>query len=282
MLVERCESLEKELQLSNQRLQEACNVGGLPIMQKQLTTMAGKRDAALKRVQELLAEGRTLEAQHQELKVQLVTTTTEYESRLWEASLELESKQKQYEREAEFAQAQKSEGERLTNDLKEARGDLKTQKGELDALRAQTPPVHTMAQYPAVPPRQPYGSPMQMGTMLQGHYSPTVVPFPGVANLTASPGQVSTLAGFSYGTTVQSPQVQGSPQPQGSQVLLRPATFVPPGPQQALANRCRARPRTPWCCRLARLGENPNEPVAGPGVAFRPGNTPLSPLGELD
>ncbi len=90
-----------------------------------------------------------------------------------------------------------------------------------------------MAQYQSVPPRQPYGSPMQIGTMPQGHYSPTVVPYTGAANLTASPGQVSTSAGFSYGTTAQGPQVHGSPQPQGHQFLLTQLTFVPPGTQQA-------------------------------------------------
>ncbi len=207
--------------------------------------MAGECDAALKRVQELLAEGRTLEAQHQELKVQLATTTTEYESRLRVANLELKSKQKQYEREAEFAQGQRAEVERLAGELKEVWGDLKAQKAELDALRAQAPLVQTMAQYPAVPHGQTYGSPMQTGTMPQGHYSPTVVLFPGVANLTASPGQVGTLAGFSYRIPAQSPQVHGSPQPQGSQVLLRPATFVPPGPQQAPPQQVQSLPEEP-------------------------------------
>ncbi len=181
-LVKRCESLEKELQLSNQRLQAACNIGALPMMLKQLATMAGECDVALKRVQELLAEGRTLEAQHQELKVQLATTTTEFESRLRVANLELESKQKQYEREAKFAQDQKSEVERLTGELKEVHGNLKAQKAELDVLRAQAPPVQTMAQYQPVSPRQHYGSPMQTGTMdivPRGHYSPTVVPYGG-------------------------------------------------------------------------------------------------------
>ena len=148
--------------------------------------------------------------------------------------MELESKQKQYEREAEFAQGQKSEVERLRGELKEVRCEFKTQKAELDALQAQAPPVHTMAQYQTMPSGQPYGSPMQTGTIPQGHYSPTVVPYAGAANLTASPGQVSTLAGFSYGTTAQSPQVHGSPQPQGPQVFLRPPTFVPPGAKQAL------------------------------------------------
>ncbi len=59
--------------------------------------------------------------------------------------------------------------------------------------------------------------PMQTGIMPLEHYSPTVVPYAGAANLTASPGQVSTLAGFSYGTKAQSPQVQGSPQPTGAE-----------------------------------------------------------------
>ncbi len=59
--------------------------------------MAGERDAALKRAQELLTEGRKLEAQHQELKVQLATATTKYDSRLWVGDMKLESKQKQYD-----------------------------------------------------------------------------------------------------------------------------------------------------------------------------------------
>ena len=196
--------------------------------------MAEERDTALKRAQELLTEGRTLEAQHQELKVQLATATTEYESRLWVPNMELESKQKQYDREAEFAQGQKAEVERLRDELKEAWNELKAQKAELDTLRAQAPPVPSMAQYQTMPPGQPSGSPMQTGTMPQGHYSPRVVSYARVANLTASPGQVSTLAGFSYhGTPAQGPQVHGSTQPQGPQVFLRPPTFVPPGTPQA-------------------------------------------------
>ncbi len=123
--------------------------------------------------------------------------------------------------------------ERLADELKDVRGNFKAQKAELDALRAQAPPVHTMAQYQAVPPGQPYGSPLQTGTMPQGHYSPMVVPYGGAANLTASPGQVSTLAGFSYGITAHSPQVHGSLQPQGHQIFLRPPSFVPPGTPQA-------------------------------------------------
>ncbi len=51
--------------------------------------------------------------------MQLATTTTEYETSLWVATMELESKQKQYDHEAEFAQGQKSEVERLTNEQKE-------------------------------------------------------------------------------------------------------------------------------------------------------------------
>ncbi len=170
-------------------------------MQARVTGMAGEHDAALKRAQELHAESRTLEAQHQELKVQLATAKTEYESRLQVAHMELESKQKQYEREVEFAQGQRAEVDRLRGELKDARDELKSQKAELDALRAQTPLVHTVAQYQTMPPGQSFGSPMQTGTMPHGHYSPTVVPYAGAANLTASPAQVSTLAGFSYHET---------------------------------------------------------------------------------
>ncbi len=133
-LVEQCKELEEQLQLSNQRLQETCSVGGMPMMQNQLTNMAGERDVARKRVQELLDVSQTLTAQPQELKVQLATTTTEYESQLRVASFELETKQKQYEREAEFAQGQMSEVERLRGELKEVRDEFKTQKSELDAL----------------------------------------------------------------------------------------------------------------------------------------------------
>ncbi len=117
-LVERCKELEEKLQLGNQRLQETCDAGGLTQMQARVTSMAGEHDADWKRVQELLAEGRTLETQYQELKVQLAATTTEYESRLRVANLELESKQKQYDHETEFAQGQKAEVERLRGKLK--------------------------------------------------------------------------------------------------------------------------------------------------------------------
>ncbi len=133
-LAERCKELEEKLQLSNQRLQETCDAGGLIQVQARLASMSGEHDGGLKRVQELLTEGRTLEARHQELKVQLATATAEFESRLQVADIELEIKQRQYEREAEFAQGQKAEVERLTNDLKEVRGEIKTQKAELDAL----------------------------------------------------------------------------------------------------------------------------------------------------
>ncbi len=216
--------------------------------------MVGERDTALKRVQELLGEGQTLTAQHQELKVQLATTTAEYESRLQVAAVELESCQKQYGREAEFAQGQKDEVVRLTNALKEARDDAKALKAELDSYRAQVPPAQTLAQHPAVPPGQPYGSPLQTGTMPQGHYSPTVVPYAWTANLTASPGQVSTLAGFSYGTAAQSPPVHGSLQPQGHQVFLRPATFVPQGTQQALPQQVQSPPDDPVVLSAGPIG----------------------------
>ncbi len=61
-LTERCKELEASLQLSNQRLQETCDGSGLSQMQTRLDTMAQEREMALKREQELLAEGRKLEA----------------------------------------------------------------------------------------------------------------------------------------------------------------------------------------------------------------------------
>ncbi len=82
--------------------------------------------------------------------------------------MELESKQGQYDREVEFAQGQKAEVERLKDELKEVRDKLKTKKAELKTLRAQAPPVQTMAQFQTMPPGQPYGSPMQTGTLPQG------------------------------------------------------------------------------------------------------------------
>ncbi len=171
------------------------------------------------------------------------------------ANIELESKQRQYKREVEFAQGQKAEVERLTNDLKQVRGEFKNQKAELDALRAQAPPAHTMAQYQPVPPGQPFGSPMQMVTIPQGHHSPTVVPYAGAANLTASAGQVSTLAGFSYhGTPDQGPQVHGSPQPHGPQVFLRPPNFVPPGTEQAPPQQVQSPPEDPTVSSAGPIG----------------------------
>ncbi len=133
-LVERCKEFEEKLQLSDQQLRETCDAGGLDQMEIRLNRMAGECDAALKRVQELLTEGRTLEAQHQELKVQLSTTTTEFESRLRVINIELGSKQKQYEHEAEFAQGQKSEVERLRNELKDVWGEFKAEKAKLNTL----------------------------------------------------------------------------------------------------------------------------------------------------
>ena len=131
-LVERCKEFEEKLQLSDQELRETCDAGGLDQMEIRLHSMAGECDAALKR--ELLTEGRTLEAQHQELKVQLSTTTTEFESRLRVINIELGSKQKQYEHEAEFAQGQKSEVERLRNELKDVWGEFKAEKAKLNTL----------------------------------------------------------------------------------------------------------------------------------------------------
>ncbi len=166
-LVERCEALEKELHLSNQRLKEACDGSYITQLRAKLAHISQERDKAQKQVQELLIEGQTLTAQHQELKVQLATTKAEYESKLRVAAVELESCQKQYGREAEFALSQKSEVGRLTNDLKEASGDIKSLKAELDGYRAQT-----LAQYQPVPPGHQYGSPIQTGPIPLGHYSP--------------------------------------------------------------------------------------------------------------
>ncbi len=129
---------------------------GLSQLQTQLETIAGECDRALKREQELLAEGRKLEAQYNELKLQQATTKAELESELKVARIELESKQKQYEREAEFAQSQQAEVDRLRSDLKEVRDELKAKKAELANLQASTPPVPTMAQFLTMPPGQPY------------------------------------------------------------------------------------------------------------------------------
>ena len=169
------------------------------------------------------------------------------------ADLELESKQRQYEREHEFAQGQKAEADRLRSELKEVRDELKAERAKLADLQtqvsqaqAQVPPVQTMAQYPTVPPGQFQGSPMQTGTMPQGHYSPTVVPYAGATNVTASPGQVSTLAGLSYqGTPAQAPPVHGSPQVPGPQFFLRQPMFVPQEPQPAQPQQVQSQPEDP-------------------------------------
>ncbi len=201
----------------------------------------------------MLAKDRKLEAQYNELKVQLATTKAELEAKLRVADIELESKQRQYESEHEFAQGQKAEVDRLKSELKEVREELKTEKARLVDLQtqvsqaqAQVPPVQTMAQYQTMPPGQFQGSPMQTGTMPQGHYSPTIVPYAGATNVTASPGQVSTLAGFSYqGTPAQTPPVQGSPQAPGQQLFLRQPFFVPQGPQQAQLQQMQSQPEDP-------------------------------------
>ncbi len=162
------------------------------------------------------------------------------------ANIELESKQRQYEREHEFAQDQKAEVDRLKADLKEVRDELKAKQAELANLQALVPPVQSMAQYQTVPPGQFQGLPMQTGTMPQGHYSPTVVPYAGAANVTASPGQVSTMAGFPFGSPAQSPQVQGSPQAQGHQFCMRQPIFVAPGvPTGSAPTGAGPTPRTP-------------------------------------
>ncbi len=135
--------------------------------------------------------------------------------------------------------------------IKAENQDLQTELGKFRAsLVAQAPPPQTMAQYPpaqegSVPQGQQYGSPIPSSTMAQGHYSPTVVPYQGAANLTASPGQVGFPPGFTHGTPAQSLQVHGSPQPQGPQVFLRPPTFVPPGPNQALIQQVQSPPNDP-------------------------------------
>ena len=252
-LTERCKELENSLQLSDQRLRETSDAGGLTLIQTRLDATIKERDRALKREQELLAEGHALEAQYKELKVQLATTKAELESKLRVADIKLESKQRQYEREHEFAQGQKAEVDRLKSDLKEVRDELKAEKAKLADLQAQVPPmqaqvppVQTMAQYQTMPPGQFQGSPMQTGTMPQGHYSPTVVPYAGATNVTASPGQVSTLAGFSYqGTPAQAPPVHGSPQAPGQQFFMRQPSFVPTGSQQAQPQQVQSQPEDP-------------------------------------
>ncbi len=233
-LTEQCKELEDNLRISNQRLLETCDACGLTQMQTRLDVMTGERDTALNREQELLAGGRKLEAQYKERQVQLATTKAE-----------LESKQRQYEREHEFAQGQKAEVDRLKADLKEVWNELKAKKAELGNLQAQVPPVQTMAQYQTMPPGQFQGSPMQTSTMPQGHYSPMVVPYAAATNLTASPGQVSTMAGFPFGSPAQGPQVHGSPQLQGHHVFLRQPIFVPSGTQHAPPQQVQSQPKDP-------------------------------------
>ncbi len=116
------------------------------MIQARLDVTIEERNKAWKQEQELLAEGQTLEAQHNELKVQLATTKDELESRLRVADIELESKQRQYEREHEFAQGQNTEVERLKSKLKEVWDEFKTEKAKLADLQAQIPPVQTVAQ----------------------------------------------------------------------------------------------------------------------------------------
>ena len=245
-LTEWCAELENSLQLSNQRLQETSDAGSLTLLQNRLDTAVKERDRALQREQELLDEGRKLEAQHNELKVQLASTKTELESPLRVAGIELESKQRQYEREHDFAQGQKAEVERLKSDLKEVRDELKAEKAKLANLQAQTTSAQTMAQYQTMPPGQFQGLPMQTGTMPQGHYSPTVVPYAGATNVTSSPGQVSAVAGFPFRTPAQSPQVQGSPQAQGHQFFMRQPIFVPQELQPAQLQQVQSQPEDPF------------------------------------
>ncbi len=252
-LTERCKELEDKLQLSDERLRETMEASGLSQLQTRLETMAGERDRALKREHELIAEGRTLEAQHNELKVQLATTKAELEAKLRVADIELEGKQRQYQREHDLAQDRKAEVDSLKSELKEVREELKTERAKLADLQtqlsqaqAQVPPVQTMAQFPTVPPGQPYGSPMQTGTMPQGHYSPVVVPYAGATNVTASPRQVSTLAGFSsQGTPGQVTPVHGSPQVPGQSFFMRQPMLAPQGTQLAQLQQMQSQPEDP-------------------------------------
>ncbi len=64
VLTERCKELENSLQLSNQRLRETSDAGGLTLIQTRLDVTIEERDRALKREQVLLIEGQKLEAQH--------------------------------------------------------------------------------------------------------------------------------------------------------------------------------------------------------------------------
>ncbi len=238
-LTERCTELENSLQLSNEWLRETRDASGLTQLQEQLDTTIEECDGARKREDELIAEGRKLETQYNELKSQLATTRVELESKLRVADVELESKHRQYEREHEFAQEQKAEVERLRSNLNEVREELKAEKAKLVTLQAQLTPAPTMAQYQTMPPGQFQGSPMQTGTMPQGHYSPTV-------NVTASPGQVGTLAGFAYqGTPAQAPPVHGSPQAPGPQFFLKQPMFVPQEPQPARPQQVQSQPEDP-------------------------------------
>ncbi len=215
----------------------------------------------------MLEAGRALEAQHNELKVQSATNKAELEAKLQVANIELESIRSQLQREHEVARDRKAEADSLKSELKEVRDELKAERAKLAQVQAQVPPVPTMAQFPTVPPGQPYGSPMQTGTMPQGHYSPTVVPYAGAANVTASPGQVSTLAGFSYpGTPGQATPVHGSPQVPGQSFFMRQPLLTPQGTQlaqlQPMQSQTEAQPP-----QAQSQTEKPEDPVvssAGP------------------
>ncbi len=76
-LTERCAQLESSLQLSNQRLRETRDASGLTQLHDQLETTIELRDKAQKQEHELVPVGQTLEAQHNELKSHLTTTTAE-------------------------------------------------------------------------------------------------------------------------------------------------------------------------------------------------------------
>ncbi len=104
VLVDHCAALEKELQVKDRQLQEACAAYGDPLLRTQLANIGREHDEAKKRVQELLTEGLTLEAHHKELQQQAATTTAELEAKLRVAHLEIEGCQN-----SEFAQSQKSE-----------------------------------------------------------------------------------------------------------------------------------------------------------------------------
>ncbi len=199
-------------------------------------------------------------------------STAELQAKLQVALLDAERSQRQCNRESKFAKQQENEVGQLTTEVGRLQSEIQDLKTELrnikSAQSAQASLPQTHAHYSPVPgvgmpqgqqygspippssmatgqynyspvpgvgmPQgQQYGSPIPSSSMATGHYSLTVVPYYGAANLTASPGQVGFPSGLAFGTPAQSPQVQGSSQPQGGQVFLRPPTFVATGSNQA-------------------------------------------------